>query len=55
MWRVPTEIKGFNGHLKYVDCCPMEPEPGKALCQQHCSEADDQGIPCDLKKYIAQG
>ena len=51
MWQVPTEIQGFNGGLNYVNCCPNEPEPGKALCDKHCVEAEKRGIPCGLKDY----
>ena len=25
---------GFSGQLDYVDCCPNEPEPGKAFCHR---------------------
>lgn len=51
MWKVPSEVSGFNGQLKYVDCCPNEPVPAKAFCYQHCEEAEKQGIPTSLHKY----
>ena len=51
MWRVPSEVSGFEGQLKYVDCCPNEPESTKAFCHQHCEEAKLQGIPTSLKEY----
>ena len=51
MWKVPSEVSGFKGQLKYVDCCPNETEPTKAFCQQHCKEAELQGIPTSLKEY----
>ena len=46
MWHVPMEVQGFEGALEYVNCCPNEPEPGKALCIQHCVKAKEKGIPC---------
>ena len=57
MWKVPSQVSGFNGQLKYVDSCPNEPVPAKAFCYQHCSEeAEKQGIPTNLHEYKpAQG
>ena len=51
MWKVPSEVSGFNGQLKYVDSCPNEPVPSKAFCYQHCVEAEKQGIPTNLHEY----
>ena len=51
MWKIPMEPQGFNGGLNYVNCCPNEPEPGKALCKHHCIEVEERGIPCGLKDY----
>ena len=52
MMQVRMDIQGFQGECKYVDHCPNEPEPGKALCYQHCMEANEKGISCDLKDYV---
>ena len=31
--RFPWRCKGLmHGHLNYLDCCPNQPEPGKAFC-----------------------
>ena len=51
MWKVPSEVSGFKGQLKYVDSCPNEPVPAKAFCHQHCVEAEQQGIPTNLQEY----
>ena len=51
MWRVPSEVSGFEGKLKYVDSCPNEPQPNKAFCHQHCEEAAAKGIPSGLKEF----
>ena len=45
------EVKGFEGCLSYVDCCPNQPEHGKAFCTVHCEDADKEGIPKVLKDY----
>ena len=56
MWKVPSQVSGFNGQLKYVDSCPNEPVPAKAFCYQHREEAEKQGIPTNLHEYKpAQG
>ena len=47
------QIQGFSGQLDYVDCCPNEPEPGKAFCDEHTREAQEGGIPQGLKEYTA--
>ena len=33
MYRVPKEITGFEGNLKYVDSCPNSPMHGMAFCE----------------------
>ena len=37
------QIQGFSGQLNYVDCCPNEPEPGNAFCEEHTREAQGNG------------
>ena len=51
MFDVPKEVSGFSGQLQYVDTCPNQPEFTKAFCLQHCKEAEQEGIPCDLREY----
>lgn len=54
MYRVPKEIAGFSGQLKYVDTCPGQPMHGKAFCEEHCQMVAEKGIPsglCDFLKY----
>ena len=53
MWRVKTPVEGFSKHLQYVDCCPNQPVPGKALCEEHCIEASAKDIPSDLKEFTS--
>ena len=45
------EVNGFEGCLSYVDCCPNQPEHGKAFCTVHCEDADKEGIPKVFKDY----
>lgn len=52
MYRVPKEILGFNGALKYVDSCPNQPEPHMAFCHDHCRVASVKRIPTRLKEYL---
>ena len=51
MYSVPKEVSGFSGQLGYVDTCPNQPEPGKAYCSLHCSVAESEGTPTDLKAH----
>lgn len=37
----------------YAGACANEPVHGSALCQEHCNDAEIQGIPTDLKEYVA--
>ena len=46
----PMEVSGFSGKLKYVDSCPNQLVPGKALCRRHCDEAEKKGIPTGIKE-----
>ena len=34
--------------MSYVDCCPNEPSPNKALCELHCTEAIAKSIPTGI-------
>ena len=52
MYRVPKEISGFKGALKYVDSCPNQPASGMAFCQDHCSVARADNIPCPLWEFL---
>ena len=45
----PMEVSGFSGKLKYVDSCPNQPVPGKALCRRHCDEAEKKVFLLALK------
>ena len=47
------EISGFSGQLKYIESCPNQPVPGKALCKLHCTEAIQNHIPTNLKEYLS--
>ena len=49
----PMEVSGFSGKLKYVDSCPNQPVPVKALCRRHCDEAEIKGIPTGIKEYLS--
>ena len=53
MYSVPKVVAGFSGQLGYVDTCPNQPEFRKAFCEEHCREAETQGIPSDIRKFIA--
>ncbi len=55
MYRVPKDISGFNGALKYVDACPNQPETGMAFCVDHCKIAAEKGIACTLREFCASG
>ena len=52
MYRVPKEISGFDGALKYVDSCPNQPVAGMAFCEHHCSVATAKNIPCPLREFL---
>lgn len=53
MYNEWNEVAGFSGQLGYVDTCPNQPEPGKAICEMHCQEAMKQNIPTELWKFKA--
>ena len=55
MYRVPKDISGFRGALKYVDSCPNQPEIGMAFCADHCKTAAEKGIPYTLREFSASG
>ena len=52
MYRVPKEITGFSGQLKYVDTCPGQPMHGKAFCEEHCRVAAEKEIPSGLRDFL---
>ena len=52
MYRVPKQISGFDGALKYVDSCPNQPAPWMAFCEHHCSVATTKGVPCPLREFL---
>lgn len=52
MYRVPKEVTGFSGQLKYVDACPGQPMHGKAFCEKHCRVAAEKEIPSGLRDFL---
>ena len=52
MYRVPKEVSGFHGHLKYVDSCPNSPKVGMAFCDEHCHAAKEKGWPTELRAFL---
>ena len=50
MYEQPTHV--FTGKLKYTSSCPNQPAHGMAFCKEHCSTAQKQDIPIELKSYL---
>ena len=50
MYPVTTCLEGFH-HLNYPDVCTEEPKYGKAFGELHCTVAEHNSIPSDLKEY----
>ena len=53
MWKVPIKLPQF-GEINYPKICPLSPKRGHAFCEAHCTQAQLQGYPTELRPFLKQ-
>ena len=39
-------------YVNYMNACPIQLEPGKVFCADHCQGATSNSVPTSLKEFI---